>query len=248
MSIIFRELSNHKYIYDMKELIQIQQEINAPKSRTNNFGHYNYRNAEDILKAAKPICAKYGCVLLLSDEVREIGSAYTYNTQQQDTKKGVTNASQFNGTRFYVESTATIINSTGEKISVKAYAREEVAKAGMDASQITGSASSYARKYALNGLFAIDDGIDADTTNNGQQPQHTNQQQPQQPVPQSQRTTGDYTTDDYLNIAMPQIEAATKKEDLIKIYNSFPTLQAVPAFKSAMTAKRKALGIKNTNE
>ena len=196
------------------------------------------------MKAAKPICAKYGCVLLLSDEVREIGSAYTYNTQQQDSKKGVTNSSQFNGTRFYVESTATIINSTGEKISVKAYAREEVAKAGMDASQITGSASSYARKYALNGLFAIDDGIDADTTNNGQ-PQSN---QPQQPVPQRQQTTGDYTTDDYLNIAMPQIEAATKKEDLIKIYNSFPTLQAVPAFKSAMTAKRKALGIKNANE
>lgn len=205
----------------MKELIQIQQEINAPKSRTNNFGHYNYRNAEDILKAAKPICDKYGCVLLLSDEVREIGSAYTYNTQQQDSKKGVTSASQFNGTRFYVESTATIINSTGEKISVKAYAREEVAKAGMDASQITGSASSYARKYALNGLFAIDDGIDADTTN---------------------------TSDTYINYALSQIQQAQTKDDLQKIYNNYPTLQNVPAFKSALTARRKQLGIKNANE
>ncbi len=231
----------------MKELIKIQNEINAPKSRTNNFGHYNYRNAEDILKAAKPICAKYGCCLILTDEVREIGTAYMYDTQSADQKKGSSLNTHYNGTRFYVESTATLINSDGEKISAKGLAREELVKAGMDASQITGSASSYARKYALNGLFAIDDGIDADTTNNGQQPPHPQGQQ-QVPPQQRQNTTGDATSDTYINYALPQIQQAQTKDDLQKIYNNYPTLQNVPAFKSALTARRKQLGIKNANE
>lgn len=125
----------------MKELIEIQAELNAPKERRNEFGKYNYRSAEDILKAVKPLLNKNGCVLLLSDEIYEFGG------------------------RFYVEATATLINAQGEKLSVKGFAREEETKKGMDASQITGAASSYARKYALNGLFAIDDGVDADSLN-----------------------------------------------------------------------------------
>lgn len=125
----------------MKELIDIQFALNVPKNRTNKFGGYNYRSAEDILKAAKSLLKEHGCVLNISDEIREIGG------------------------RFYIEATATLINSAGEMISAKGCAREEEAKKGMDEAQITGAASSYARKYALNGLFAIDDGIDADSLN-----------------------------------------------------------------------------------
>ncbi len=125
----------------MKELIDIQFALNVPKNRTNKFGGYNYRSAEDILKAAKPLLKEHGCILNISDEIKEIGG------------------------RFYVEATATLINSAGETISAKGCAREEETKKGMDEAQITGAVSSYARKYALNGLFAIDDGIDADSLN-----------------------------------------------------------------------------------
>ena len=119
------------------KLIDIQSNLKAPKSQYNSFGKYNYRNCEDILEAVKPLLAKNGLTLRLSDEVINIGA------------------------RYYVKATATLSNGENE-ICVTALAREEENKKGMDASQITGSASSYARKYALNGLFAIDDTKDAD--------------------------------------------------------------------------------------
>lgn len=136
----------------MKELIAIQSELKAPKSNKNTFGNYNYRSCEDILEAVKPLCAKHSCLLTISDEMIMLGD------------------------RFYVKATVTICNSglPVESInskSVSAYARESESKKGMDASQITGSASSYARKYALNGLFCIDDTKDADTMDNRQKPQ-----------------------------------------------------------------------------
>ena len=226
----------------MKELIEIQFRLNAPKGQTNDFGHYKYRSAEDILAAVKPLLKEQNCILLLSDEVKEVGQEF--QLAQTDSKKGT--SMQYKGTRVYVEATATIINSKGDKLSVKALAREEPVKAGMDAAQITGSASSYARKYALNGLFAIDNENDPDSTNNGQQPSGYAQNFP--PAQPQQQTTGDVTTDDYLNIAIPQIEQATTKEQLMKIYNDFPTLQSIPAFKNKLSARRKALGIKNANE
>lgn len=147
----------------MKELINIQTELNAPKSQYNKFGGYAYRSCEDILAAAKPLLQKYNCYLLLSDDIKEIGSQYEYHADDKDKDK--IHKMDYIGTRVYVEATATIVNSNGEQVSVKAYAREEVAKKGMDAAQVTGSASSYARKYALNGLFAIDDTKDPDATN-----------------------------------------------------------------------------------
>ena len=223
----------------MKELIEIQFRLNAPKGQTNDFGHYKYRSAEDILAAVKPLLKEQNCILLLSDEVKEVGQEF--QLAQSDPKKGT--SMQFKGTRVYVEATATIINSKGDRLSVKALAREEPVKAGMDAAQITGSASSYARKYALNGLFAIDNENDPDSTNNGQPSGYTQNFPPAQP-----QTTGDVTTDDYLNIAIPQIEQATTKEQLMKIYNDFPTLQSIPAFKNKLSVRRKALGIKNSND
>ena len=126
-----------------QKLILIQSELKAPKSQRNKFGNYNYRSCEDIIEAVKPIATKNDCLLTISDKIENIGD------------------------RYYICATATIqCATTLEKISTTAYARESLAKKGMDESQITGAASSYARKYALNGLLAIDDTKDADATNN----------------------------------------------------------------------------------
>lgn len=125
-----------------QKLATIQQKLKAPKGQYNSFGKYAYRNAEDILEAVKPLCAETGTVVLLSDEIINIGN------------------------RFYVKATAALIDAeTQTQLTVSAYAREEEEKKGMDGSQVTGASSSYARKYALNGLFAIDDTKDSDTTN-----------------------------------------------------------------------------------
>lgn len=123
----------------MKQLIEIQKELKAPKGQYNSFGKYKYRSAEDILEAVKPLLHKYECQLILSDEIVLIGD------------------------RYYVKATATIENKEASVVWTSAYAREDLDKKGMDGSQITGTASSYARKYALNGLFLIDDTKDADT-------------------------------------------------------------------------------------
>lgn len=223
----------------MKELIEIQNRLNAPKSRRNNFGNYNYRSAEDILKAAKPLLKEQGCVLLLSDEVKEVGSTYTYNTK--NSKNGQSSESAYNGTRIYVIATATIINSNGEKVSVQGMAREEVAKAGMDAAQITGAASSYARKYALNGLFAIDDGVDADSLHGAQSV--VQQQQT------AQQTQDGMTAQEYIRVYVaPEIEQAQSSTDLTAVFNRYPNLQAVPEFMTELSKRRKALGIRKSNE
>lgn len=127
-------------------LSKIQTELKAPKGLYNSFGKYHYRSCENILEALKPLLEKYNVALIINDEVVFIGN------------------------RFYIKATATLKGEKGE-ISVSAYAREADTKKGMDESQITGSTSSYARKYALNGLFAIDDTKDADSTNDHSQEQ-----------------------------------------------------------------------------
>ena len=200
----------------MKELIAIQSTLNAPKGQYNAFGKYKYRSCEDILGAVKPLLNKFGCTLTISDDVVMVG------------------------TRIYIKATATITNSAGEKEVTTAYAREEEQKKGMDGSQVTGAASSYARKYALNGLFAIDDTKDADTLNTS--PQYT--QQPAQPSAQQ-----DYDPGEVLEAyAKPAIEQARTKEDLARIYNDFAVLHGNSDFLTALTAQRKKLGIKNSNE
>ena len=137
----------------MKELMNIQAELHAPKNQRNTFGGYNYRSAEDILEAVKPLLKKEGCTLVLSDEI------WTYGA---DTATMTDNGITPSISRYYVKATATLTNAKGESVSASAYAREPQSKKGADESQITGAASSYARKYALNGLFAIDDNKDAD--------------------------------------------------------------------------------------
>ena len=123
------------------KLIEIQKSLKAPKNQMNKFGNYRYRSCEDILEAVKPLVCSQGLSLTISDEVLNIGD------------------------RFYVRATATLFGEA-ESVSTSALAREEEQKKGMDGAQITGAASSYARKYALNGLFCIDDTKDADTKDN----------------------------------------------------------------------------------
>lgn len=125
-----------------QKLSEIQKELFVPKGQRNDFGKYNYRSCEDILQAVKPICEAKGCVLTINNDLVNIGD------------------------RNYVKATAVLIDlETSEKIESTAHAREELEKKGMDGSQITGSASSYARKYALAGLFCIDNEKDSDATN-----------------------------------------------------------------------------------
>ena len=128
---------------DNKNTLQkIQAELKAPKGQYNSFGKYKYRSTEDIVEAAKPVLAKYDLALNLVDEIVNVGD------------------------RYYVKATAMLLNAESEVVTLAtAFAREPESKKGMDESQITGATSSYARKYALNGLFAIDDTKDADATN-----------------------------------------------------------------------------------
>lgn len=124
------------------KLMNVQNELKVPKNNKNTFGNYKFRNAEDILEALKPLLKKYNATVIITDDVVTTGD------------------------RYYIKATVKFIDTeTGETIETSALAREEETKKGFDASQITGSTSSYARKYALNGLFAIDDTKDSDTTN-----------------------------------------------------------------------------------
>lgn len=130
----------------LEKLSKVQLELKAPKNQYNTFGKYNYRSCEDILEVAKPLCIEHGLMLVLSDEPISCND------------------------RVYIEATATVYDIEGnEKFEVTASARESLTKKGMDDSQITGTASSYARKYALNGLFCIDDTKDADTDEHAKQ-------------------------------------------------------------------------------
>lgn len=128
-----------------EKLLAVQTELKAPKGQYNSFGKYKYRSCEDILEALKPILARHKATVFLTDELVMVGD------------------------RYYVRATAYFVDiEKGEKIETTAYAREEDQKKGMDGSQVTGASSSYARKYALNGMFDIDDNKDSDATNKGE--------------------------------------------------------------------------------
>ena len=190
----------------MKELINIQSELIAPKNQFNNFGKYKYRSAEDILEAVKPLLAKNNCIMTISDSIQEVAG------------------------RFYVQATATITNADGQSISVQAYAREADSKSGMDASQITGSCSSYARKYALNGLFLIDDTKDADTDE--QQKQTT----------AKKKASKKEGKDEMKEAILADIKKMQTREDLTKIWRGYATLQKEPWFIEAVSVRGAEIG------
>lgn len=131
----------------MKELNAIQVELNAPKTRKNEYAGYKFRSLEDIEEAAKPLLQKHGCTLTFSDDIVLVGD------------------------RYYVKATATVTNAAGETMSTTAFAREQESKKGLDEAQVTGTASSYARKYAACGLLAIDDNRDPDFLDNREEGQ-----------------------------------------------------------------------------
>lgn len=201
----------------MKELITIQSELKAPKSQFNKFGGYKYRKAEDILEAVKPLLAKQKCTLIITDDVVLIGN------------------------RIYVKATATIKNEKGECETTNGWAREEETKKGMDGSQITGASSSYARKYALNGLFAIDDNADSDTTNDGQNQEAQQQTQTQQPTTQ-QTASPQYHPND-LNEGLGYLSRCVNKDNLLWVIQHYQPLCSNAQFMQAVSAKKKQLGI-----
>ena len=152
-----------------EKLLAIQTKLKAPKGQYNSFGSYSYRSAEDILEAVKPLNAEHGVLLTITDEIKEVGG------------------------RIYVVATATVSDGT-DTLQVSAFAREPENKKGMDESQITGATSSYARKYALNGLYAIDDNKDADTDEHKQQQENApKKQQPQKQQQKQQQQEKGFT-------------------------------------------------------
>ena len=204
-----------------QKLIEIQAELKAPKSQYNKFGGYNYRNCEDILEAVKPLCAKHKIVPLLSDEIVMIGD------------------------RFYIKATAKVTDGK-EEIATTAFARESKDKKGMDESQITGSASSYARKYALNGLFCIDDTKDADFMDNSQNGKQQQQPKTQQQPPKETHVKG---YDEFLKIQkeknVPPMEitkfvASEFKKPRVGMLDEFEMIAALKWIKN--------YGIENNNE
>lgn len=173
----------------MKELVTIQSTLKAPKNQYNSFGKYKYRSAESILEAVKPLLYQTNTTLTISDEVVEVGG------------------------RIYIKATATLTNDKRESVSTTAFAREEENIKGMSQSQVSGSCSSYARKYALNGLFAIDDTKDADALN----------------------TSADYTSnDDEVNVAIASLASAMTRDDLKKIWDNCKALQKNDKFLAAV--------------
>lgn len=182
-----------------QKIIAVQQKLKAPKNQYNSFGKYKYRSCEDILEAVKPILAKQGLFMFISDEVVATGN------------------------RFYVKATVTITDGENT-ISNSAFAREEESKKGMDSSQVTGACSSYARKYALNGMFCIDDTKDSDATNT-----HEQEPKPTQSEPKPTQQIYD------------EISEATTLDGLKAIFNKYPNLKSNKNFVAAVTAKKTAI-------
>ena len=151
----------------MRRLIEIQNELKAPKNQRNSFGGYNYRSCEDILEAVKPLLKKHNLALILNDDIVSVDGGFEVFESSNDKKNDkITDRKITASNRVYIKATATLLDEDGKEIAkTSALAREEETKKGMDYAQLTGATSSYARKYALNGLFAIDDNKDADDTN-----------------------------------------------------------------------------------
>lgn len=182
----------------MKALINIQSELKAPKSQYNKFGGFYYRSVEDILEGLKPLLLEHECQLFMSDSIEQVAD------------------------RIYIKATATITDGE-QTINVSAYARESESKKGMDDSQVSGSTSSYARKYALNGLFLIDDTKDADYYNQ-------NDKKQKKGVDKSQ--------------LLDEIEKAKTYDELKAIWNKAGSHKQ--AIKSALTKKKESLKPKLT--
>ncbi len=189
----------------LDDLVAIQHELKAPKDKFNSFGKYHYRSCESILEAVKPLLHKYNCTLVLSDQSKELCGIPV------------------------VTAIAKFIDSKGKETVVQAEAGVEVNKKGMDVAQTFGASSSYARKYALNGLFLIDDSKDADSD------EYQNQQVSQQNQYQAQLKAE-------FQKALKDIESAENYSVLIQIWNKFKPTNYAEQIKQSITAKRDKEG------
>jgi hypothetical protein len=200
----------------MKTLIAIQTELKAPKGQYNSFGKYHYRSCEDILEALKPLLAKHEASVTIEDELILIGD------------------------RYYVKATATFCSVSGYTRSVTAYAREEETKKGMDGSQITGASSSYARKYALNGLFLIDDTRDSDATNDHGKGS-TNGAPKANDKPANNQVASSTSAD--LTKAIKELNDCKTYEEMVGVWNKYLSLQSSEEFKHSFIEIKKSKGI-----
>lgn len=199
----------------IKNLPNIQNEMNVQKSRYNQFGKYNYRSCEDILQEAKRVCEKYGCYVMVTDSIEFIEG------------------------RFYVKATAKIVETeTGSIETCSAFAREEDSKKGMDSAQLTGATSSYARKYALCGLFAIDDSIDTDSTN-GESEAKGKQQKTASKQVANQSDTG--KNSNYLGVLLEEIKKATTYKHLGDIHKNNANFHQNSEFMNALVVRKEEL-------
>ncbi|MNR86975.1 ERF superfamily protein [compost metagenome] len=223
----------------MSTLQQIQLELKAPKSKRNNFGNYSYRNCEDILEAVKPLLQKYNATLVITDDVTEVGGV------------------------VIVTANVVFTDADGKQTIVKAHAGVEISKKGMDVAQAFGASSSYARKYALNGLFLIDDTKDYDsdeyhnqvnnsTKNQNQsnnQPRTQQQGQNRQQANQSQNNnTQQPSLHDRYNAALKSIRSAKKAETLDKAIQTFDGTQYFGGISKACQARADQMGWTQTNQ
>jgi hypothetical protein len=212
----------------MKELRTIQEKLLAPKGQHNSYGNYNYRSCEDILKAVKPLLKVTECTLTLQDDVVMIGN------------------------RYYIKATATLMNKDGQTMTTSALAREDEVRKGMDGSQITGTASSYARKYALGGLLAIDDTADADALNTNKEftekPKAKATKKAATPTTATVATpTDELTTAELFALAKDSVVQANTQEELLEIFKEFvsknPALGEMLEFKNIFTNRKHQLGL-----
>ena len=200
-------------------LIAIQKKLKAPKDLYNKFGNYNYRSAESILEAVKPLLAENGVLLTITDEIVVLGN------------------------RYYVKSTATA-QKRGETMCGIGYAREDDSKKGMDGSQVTGAASSYARKYALNGLFLIDDTKDADANEYRDQQESAAKQpkksaQPQQPKssqPQPAQAASTFDSEKEL-MGEQEMLACNTYTELMAVWNKYHVINPQYCRKDGLLAR-----------
>lgn len=195
----------------IKNLSKIQNEMNVKKGRYNKFGGYYYRSCEDILQTAKEVCDKYGCYVNVTDTIEYIEG------------------------RFYVKATAKVVDiETGESETATAFAREEESKKGMDGAQLTGATSSYARKYALCGLFAIDDSIDNDSLGGMQENagKASNKKVPDKSSDQSKQSQSQ------ISILIGYVNECTTLKQLGELFKANQAYQSNSDFMNALSKKR----------
>lgn len=203
----------------IKNLSKIQNEMNVKKGRYNKFGGYYYRSCEDILQTAKEVCDKYGCYVNVTDTIEYIEG------------------------RFYVKATAKVVDiETGESETATAYAREEESKKGMDGAQLTGATSSYARKYALCGLFAIDDSIDNDSLNG--MPENKGKAANKEGAKYSSTSQPD-NSQTQTAILVRYVNECTTVEQLIDLFKANQAYQSDSTFMNALSKKRIELESNN---